>query len=615
MSRFLAFFVCMLMSLPGFAQEEKPIVPAKDGAELESRIQKILKDHKVPGMTGVVAGPEGVRWMKGVGLADVAADRPVTEDTLFRIGSITKTFVGLAALKLLEEGRLDLQTPVRHLVPEVRFENPWEATDPVRVVHLLEHTTGWDDIHLKEYAHNDPRPATLAEGLAVGPESRTSRWRPGTRFAYCNSGPAVTAAIVEKLTGQRFEDYVQATFLQPLGMASDFFQPAEGRLTRLYKGDGRTTYPYWHIIMRPAGSLNASAKDMGALIRFFLNRGQGLLVPASLDRMETPTSAWSAQGGLRTGYGLHNYSTLDDQGFVWRGHNGGVDGGLSEFSYLPGQVGFFFSINASQGEAFEALTREFQAFATKDLPRPTLPPTQAVSPEVAARYQGWYLPDSPRSQGMAFLERLGNLGRASIQGDTLKVQSPFGPSKTLVSVDDLRFRDPKSNAARLVLMDTPEGPRMVTAGATYAPVSAFRAWTQIVLIGLFLLTFLSVPFFALVWGTRWLLRRMRGVPNLCVRVVPLLATLALGSVIAIVTLSGDDFIIRMGHRTAWSVGLCASTVAFALFSALGLLAALRAKREGMNRWAYWHSLSASVIYVVATAYLMSWGFIGVRMWV
>src|SRR4051812_2483075 len=157
-----------------------PFVPAKDSAELQARLGRILKDNGVPGMVAAIADRDGIVWTAGIGLADVAARTPATPDTLFRVASISKTFVALSVLKLREEGRLDLNDPVKKLVPDVAFTNRWEATDPVRVVHLLEHTTGWDDVHPKEMAHDDPRPVTLVEGLAVDPESRTSRWRPGT---------------------------------------------------------------------------------------------------------------------------------------------------------------------------------------------------------------------------------------------------------------------------------------------------------------------------------------------------------------------------------------------------------------------------------------------------
>ena len=68
---------------------------------------------------------------------------PLTAETLFRIGSVSKSFAALAALKLQEEGKLKLTDTVRQWVPEVAFTNPWEATDPVRLVHLMEHTTGF----------------------------------------------------------------------------------------------------------------------------------------------------------------------------------------------------------------------------------------------------------------------------------------------------------------------------------------------------------------------------------------------------------------------------------------------------------------------------------------
>ena len=135
-------------------------------------------------------------------------------------------FVSLAILKLQEQGLVSLKDKVRDLVPEIEFKNPWSKTAPVLVEHLLEHTTGWDDIHLTEYALNDPA-LSLKQGLDYHPHSRTSRWMPGTRMAYCNSGPPVAAYIVEKITGQTFEDYVEEHFFQPMGMESMTFFASE----------------------------------------------------------------------------------------------------------------------------------------------------------------------------------------------------------------------------------------------------------------------------------------------------------------------------------------------------------------------------------------------------
>ena len=195
--------------------------------ELKAEIGKILTETKTPGAGIAIVTRDGVIFAGGVGKADIAAGRPATADTLFRIGSVSKAFASLSILKLQEQGRLNLNDPVRKYVTDVAFENRWESTDPIRIVHLLEHTTGWDDLHLAEYASNDPKPLTLFEGLSYHPDSRVSRWRPGTRMAYCNAGPPVAAYIIEKITGKRFEDFVQENFFGPLHMdtASYFDTP------------------------------------------------------------------------------------------------------------------------------------------------------------------------------------------------------------------------------------------------------------------------------------------------------------------------------------------------------------------------------------------------------
>jgi CubicO group peptidase (beta-lactamase class C family) len=130
-------------------------------------------------------------------------------------------------------------------------------------VHLLEHTTGWDDLGLRDYAFNPEQKASLREGLDLRPISRRSRWRPGTRFFYCNSGPAAAAYIVEQITRERFEDYIERNWFRPLGMKSASYHGAPevlGRLTKLYQGDGTTRYPYWKISLRPAGAINVRSR-------------------------------------------------------------------------------------------------------------------------------------------------------------------------------------------------------------------------------------------------------------------------------------------------------------------------------------------------------------------
>src|SRR5436305_13628783 len=205
-------------------------------------------------------------------------------------------------------------------------------------------------MRFREYAKQGADNVGLRDGLDYDHSSRVSRWRPGTRMAYCNSGPPVAAYIVEKLTGQRFEDFVEQNVFHPIGMkTATYFEPTPGTATTLYHHDGKTPYRYWNLLLRPAGSINASANDMAAHLQFYPNRGAvsgKQIVPApDIDRMEIPASTWAARDGMKAGYGLGNFWSIED-GFVYYGHDGGVAGGYIDVSYLADfGAGYFLIIH------------------------------------------------------------------------------------------------------------------------------------------------------------------------------------------------------------------------------------------------------------------------------
>ena len=181
------------------ATQEAPV--ASSLPELQAQLQTILKETHTPGMSVAIVTREGTEWAGGVGLADVAKAQPVTAETLFRIGSTSKAFTALAMLQLAAEGRVSLLEPVHRYVADIPYRNPWEKTDPLRVVDLMEHTGGWDDLKLRQFAQQAPG-WTLRQGLLFDTAPYTSRWRPGTRMSYANAGTAMAAAVVESKIGR-----------------------------------------------------------------------------------------------------------------------------------------------------------------------------------------------------------------------------------------------------------------------------------------------------------------------------------------------------------------------------------------------------------------------------
>jgi hypothetical protein len=359
---------------------------------------------------------------------------------------------------------------------------------------------------------------------------------------------------------------------------------------------------------------------MGNYVRFFLNRGAvngaQLLPSESIARMELPQTYYGAQAGLKTGYGKHNYTTLDDNGFVWHGHNGGVNGGLSEMAYLPDQgVGYFFSINSGNGEAFQKISKLMQAYVTKDLPKPTLPTPAHIPAEIAREYTGWYQAFSPRSQFQYFLERLVGLAHVTFEGDKLIVKPIVGPKREYFAVFDHLYRRDKQSMATLALMRSEDGRIVQTSGTTSVEVPTVLVWTEASLVALITLAVMTIVLFALIWIPRLIFGRLRGVRHLSLRVLPFIAVLCLACCALIFMVSENDFLERFGNATPYSVGFTVLTITFAAASMLGLFAAVRADRREMNRGAYWHSLLSSLLLSVATVYLIYWGMIGYRSWV
>ena len=618
-------FVCVLVSV-GFARAEtdsepKPSQPIDD---LRAQLEGILTETHTPGMSIAIVRRDGPDFVAGLGKADIASDRAATAETLFRIGSVSKAFTSLAILQLVREGKLSLEDPVHRLVPEVWFENRWEASDPVRVVDLLEHTTGWDDMHLREYAEDDAT-IGLREALDYDHSSRTSRWPPGTRMAYCNSGPAVAAYIVEKLTGQRFEDYVARNLFSPIGMrAATFFQPDAAQAATLYRIDGHTPLPYDNLLYRPAGAINASADDMAAYLRFYLDRGSTngtqVVLSADLDRMEVPTRTWAAKDGLTIGYGLGNYVSIYD-GFVYHGHDGAVGGDLTELAYLPEiGVGYFYSINTANGAAFGRIGKAIRDYVTHGLQKPAIPAPAAL-PADAETYAGWYEPDSPRMELFHFLERLAGLARIRFEDGKLLLAYFRGDDQVFLPVIGKQFRreagDPVATFELLTPNDEGQFAYVQFRGFsnTLKRIPTWLAVGEICLAAWVALAMASIVLYAPFWLFGGLFRRRRRPQERWIRIWPLIAVSSLiAEQLVVGPLAGTDAIGHFGHLTAWSGAVFLSTVMFAVASCASAVALWRARGPEIRRVVRYHSVAVTSALLINAAYLVYWGLIGFRTW-
>ncbi len=602
------------------AHEDEEAIVAETIDELLEAINDVLEEHDTPGVAIAIVNEDGPEYIGALGKANVENDIAADADTLFRIGSTSKMFVALAVLQLVEEGRLSLDDRLADLAPEIEFENPWEETHPVRVVHLLEHTTGWDDIHLPEYAHNDPTPATLKEGLDYHPHSRRSRWQPGTRTSYCNAGPPVAAYIVQKVTGQDFEDYVQQNFFTPLGMSGASYRRSEAVQER-----GATLYTngepveYWHILMRPSGAINASAADMARFLQLFLGRGtvDGVQYVAaeSIDRMEIPTTTDGARAGLEVGYGLNNYTSRHEH-WVYQSHNGGVEGGLTEFAYLPdANRGYAFMINSGSGAAYLEISKLIRNYQTRDLEEPEIPaavPITGTEPNI----EGLYHPINSRQQVGYFMDRVLGVSRLSMQeGELIRKPLVGGEASEYLPAGDGKFRSPDSG--RVVIAQTTDplvGPVVHMGTLVYRPVSPLVAYGQLTIALLWLVSIVTSFMYFVVWGVRKWRGKVPAGPSTRIRVWPLLAGVSIVAFAVLFAVGMGDVFNRLGKPTAISVAVMLASVAFAVFAVLSAWTAFRERNAEMNRVNYWYCTTSSGLHLVVAVYLAWFGIIGIQTW-
>jgi CubicO group peptidase (beta-lactamase class C family) len=527
-------------------------------------------------------------------------------------------------LKLQEDGKINLEARLHDVAPEIPVQNAWESTHPVRIVNLLEHTAGFDDMETAEvYNVRDPYDYPLLEVFKRFQEPQVVRWPPDTRMSYSNPGYGVAGYLIEKVTGEPYDKYIRETFLQPLGMTSADYRFTEANKALLASGyDGKITNPvdYPYIYLRPAGDLKASPGELAKLVQFLLRRGMAgptrLLAPESILRMETPRTTAASRHGLRLGYGLANYTDVAG-GVVTHGHDGSIDGFVSSYRYMPEQDWGYVALLNSAGsqEALENINRLAIEFLSKDYPKP-YKPVAALAPAELQSFAGFYGQRAPRTQRLAFLDDLAGGIRIRAIGGQLTRSSMFGKPEPLLAAGKNLFRaDKEPEGTTLFFADEAGHMAFSSMGddeVSYAVrISPLWPYTRVAVLVLCAALMLSSVLFALIWLALKLIGKMKGVQHFAVRVVPLLAVLSLVTIpFCFNALHGS----AIGTANIFSIGIYMATILFALLSLFGLVLALRVPKAEIHRGVRIHSLLVSLACCVVALFFASWGLIGLRLW-
>jgi len=285
-----------------------------------------MRESNTPGLAVAITSRDRLLHVGTLGFANLTAQRPIAPDTLFEIGSISKSFTSVALLQLRDEGRFDPQAPITRYLPWFSVRS---SHAPITGHHLMSHTSGLprdrDDVPSSRYQ-------------AYGVRERETGYAPGVHFAYSNVGYQVLGYALETIAKQAYPDVIAQRILKPLGMtasASQFTHETRPQLAvgyeRLY--DDRPSHPAhplmpatWLEYAAGDGSIVSTPADMAAYARMLLNRGGG---PGgtrvlSEDGFKLLTQR-AIPAGEKAWYG-YGMSTSERNGRIILSHSGGMVG-------------------------------------------------------------------------------------------------------------------------------------------------------------------------------------------------------------------------------------------------------------------------------------------------
>jgi CubicO group peptidase (beta-lactamase class C family) len=333
----------------------------------DTHLQKTLELWGVPGLVAVVLKDNEAVYSKGFGYRDIENKIEMTKDTIHPIASCTKSFTSTAIAMLVDEGKLEWNTPIQEFIPRFKLKDP-VASSHVTIVDMLSHRTGlpthdivWID---DEFTYDQ-----ILNRLPYLDSSSDIRMK----FQYCNLMYLAASVIIEELSGMSYNDFIAKRIFKPLGMKNVNFSVTDMQKTPNYAKPYKIDYQKEEFdivtcefvvndVAIGAGCINASIDDMGKWLAFHLNNGKAgnkqLVSPENLRTTHDSVMIVSAQGLLsrfipdQKWFRMHTMA-LGWEGQMYRGyrllrHGGSIDGSSSLMAFLPDEnTGVMAIVNQS----------------------------------------------------------------------------------------------------------------------------------------------------------------------------------------------------------------------------------------------------------------------------
>ncbi len=272
-------------------------------AKFKKLSQKIVSEMKRLSIPGVAVGVwhKGREYTAGFGVTSVEHPLPVTSDTLFQVGSISKTFTGTMLMQLAEQGKLDLDAPVRKILKDLKLKDE-SVAKRVTTRHLLTHTGGWVGDYFNDFGDGDDALDKMVKDIAKLPQVQPL----GKIWSYNNAGFNIASRLIEVITGKTYERAAQEMLLDPLGLKMSFFFPSDILITHRFVSGHYNKNKKTHV-SRPwaigragngVGGVVSTVKDLLAYARFHMGNGSRIVKRKTLEAMRVPQISMGGRGNM-----------------------------------------------------------------------------------------------------------------------------------------------------------------------------------------------------------------------------------------------------------------------------------------------------------------------------
>lgn len=368
----IILILLVTFSITTFAQQ----VPESTAKTIEQAYTKLLKNKKGVGLSMAIVHKGEIVYAKGFGYADKENEIKANENTVYRIGSITKSFTSLAIMQLQEKGKLNVNQSLLDFIPELKIQNRFNEEKPFLIGDVLSHLSGLpSDIYNGFVANNPPNTKWLIEELNKQTTISPSKYKD----AYSNVGYHLLGEVIARASNTSYNEYVNEHIFKPLQMNSSFIK-YDDKLTKNYAKAYINGDKFEEPLLRDeaAGMIHSTVLNMANYVKMLLKNGSfkdhkliSSIEQMTINRMKNTILVDNINEGY--GYGLtvknieiiKNGKTISARSI---GHNGNTFGYASDFSFIPElDLGVVVLTNSDTGKLIRSANRLLKLYAKHSL--------------------------------------------------------------------------------------------------------------------------------------------------------------------------------------------------------------------------------------------------------